>query len=260
MAASILANAPRRFGRRPRGALAFRCFSREWRNRQTRTVQVRVPERAWGFNSPLAHITTTAPGSGPGPSSVMPGRRSVAEAWPVEVRRDQAAQGRQVVAALLDHHRGQAQPTEDRPRLAVAVAGDQQRALRVVGGRVHAEGHHQRGAVRGGHPVGEPADRVQPAVVGRCPGRAGRCGWRPRRRRRRPRRRTPPRAGTSRRRGRRGRSRRARRRGRRRWPPCRCRGGRRRRPRRPGGHLRGAAPPPRPRRCSGSRTRRSRRA
>ena len=24
----------------------------EW---QTRTVQVRVPERAWGFNSPLAH-------------------------------------------------------------------------------------------------------------------------------------------------------------------------------------------------------------
>ncbi len=28
---------------------------REWRNWQTRTVQVRVPERAWGFNSPLAH-------------------------------------------------------------------------------------------------------------------------------------------------------------------------------------------------------------
>ncbi len=28
---------------------------REWRNRQTRTVQVRVPVRAWGFNSPLAH-------------------------------------------------------------------------------------------------------------------------------------------------------------------------------------------------------------
>jgi hypothetical protein len=30
--------------------------AREWRNRQTRTVQVRVPERAWGFNSPLAHV------------------------------------------------------------------------------------------------------------------------------------------------------------------------------------------------------------
>ena len=29
--------------------------SREWRNRQTRTVQVRVPERVWEFNSPLAH-------------------------------------------------------------------------------------------------------------------------------------------------------------------------------------------------------------
>src|SRR5699024_8043700 len=29
--------------------------TREWRNRQTRTVQVRVPARAWGFNSPLAH-------------------------------------------------------------------------------------------------------------------------------------------------------------------------------------------------------------
>src|SRR5687768_14610627 len=28
---------------------------REWRNWQTRTVQVRVPERAWGFKSPLAH-------------------------------------------------------------------------------------------------------------------------------------------------------------------------------------------------------------
>jgi hypothetical protein len=33
----------------------LRRFSREWRNRQTRTVQVRVSERTWGFNSPLAH-------------------------------------------------------------------------------------------------------------------------------------------------------------------------------------------------------------
>jgi len=32
--------------------------TREWRNRQTRTVQVRVPARAWGFNSPLAHLRT----------------------------------------------------------------------------------------------------------------------------------------------------------------------------------------------------------
>lgn len=28
---------------------------RGWRNRQTRWIQVPVPERAWGFNSPLAH-------------------------------------------------------------------------------------------------------------------------------------------------------------------------------------------------------------
>lgn len=30
----------------------------KWRNRQTRTVQVRVPARAWGFNSPLEHSQT----------------------------------------------------------------------------------------------------------------------------------------------------------------------------------------------------------
>ena len=35
-------------------------LAREWRNRQTRTVQVRVPVRAWGFNSPLAHQYETA--------------------------------------------------------------------------------------------------------------------------------------------------------------------------------------------------------
>ncbi len=38
--------------------------SREWRNRQTRWLQVPVPERAWGFNSPLAHhrrLTAIAP-------------------------------------------------------------------------------------------------------------------------------------------------------------------------------------------------------
>ena len=38
------------------------CGAREWRNRQTRTVQVRVPERAWGFNSPLAHHDQSASG------------------------------------------------------------------------------------------------------------------------------------------------------------------------------------------------------
>ena len=44
-----------RFGRPLRRGIALARFSREWRNRQTRTVQVRVSERTWGFNSPLAH-------------------------------------------------------------------------------------------------------------------------------------------------------------------------------------------------------------
>ncbi len=39
----------------PRPGIALAGFWREWRNRQTRTVQVRVSERTWGFNSPLAH-------------------------------------------------------------------------------------------------------------------------------------------------------------------------------------------------------------
>ena len=39
----------------------FFLGTREWRNRQTRTVQVRVPVMEWGFNSPLAHNETTDP-------------------------------------------------------------------------------------------------------------------------------------------------------------------------------------------------------
>ena len=39
---------------------------REWRNRQTRTVQVRVLERVWGFNSPLAHHNLGDPPARPG--------------------------------------------------------------------------------------------------------------------------------------------------------------------------------------------------
>ena len=36
--------------------MAQRCaVSREWRNWQTRWLQVPVPARAWGFKSPLAH-------------------------------------------------------------------------------------------------------------------------------------------------------------------------------------------------------------
>ena len=39
----------------------FFVGTREWRNRQTRTVQVRVPVMEWGFNSPLAHDETADP-------------------------------------------------------------------------------------------------------------------------------------------------------------------------------------------------------
>ena len=44
----------RGFDERARKPLFF-LGTREWRNRQTRTVQVRVPVMEWGFNSPLAH-------------------------------------------------------------------------------------------------------------------------------------------------------------------------------------------------------------
>ena len=39
----------------------FFLGTREWRNRQTRTVQVRVPVMEWGFNSPLAHEEAADP-------------------------------------------------------------------------------------------------------------------------------------------------------------------------------------------------------
>ena len=51
----IVSGCPARFGGPCGGGIACARFTREWRNRQTRTVQVRVPERTWGFNSPLAH-------------------------------------------------------------------------------------------------------------------------------------------------------------------------------------------------------------
>ncbi len=47
-------------GRRPAGfgsgaGTMIRSHRREWRNWQTRRIQVPVPERVWGFKSPLAH-------------------------------------------------------------------------------------------------------------------------------------------------------------------------------------------------------------
>ena len=38
-----------------RSGLPCRSLTREWRNWQTRRIQVPVPARAWGFKSPLAH-------------------------------------------------------------------------------------------------------------------------------------------------------------------------------------------------------------
>ena len=49
------------FGQDLGAGIALPRFSREWRNRQTRTVQVRVSERTWGFNSPLAHSIRPVP-------------------------------------------------------------------------------------------------------------------------------------------------------------------------------------------------------
>ena len=45
-------------------ALARCGDSREWRNWQTRWLQVPVPARAWGFKSPLAHANEMAPDLG----------------------------------------------------------------------------------------------------------------------------------------------------------------------------------------------------
>jgi hypothetical protein len=42
---------------------------RGWRNRQTRWIQVPVPARAWGFNSPLAHSEKPTKRVSPGDGS-----------------------------------------------------------------------------------------------------------------------------------------------------------------------------------------------
>ncbi len=45
------------------GARSLRCAAtREWRNWQTRRLQVPVSERMWGFKSPLAHSTSSRAG------------------------------------------------------------------------------------------------------------------------------------------------------------------------------------------------------
>ena len=46
-------------GAGPQGKAPRTHPMRGWRNRQTRWIQVPVPARAWGFNSPLAHTVET---------------------------------------------------------------------------------------------------------------------------------------------------------------------------------------------------------
>ena len=49
-----------------------------------------------------------------------------------------------MVAALLHGHGRHAQAAQQDPRSPQPVATDPQRALRIVDGCVHAQGHHQR--------------------------------------------------------------------------------------------------------------------
>src|SRR4051812_10349268 len=53
---------------------------RGWRNRQTRWIQVPVPARAWGFNSPLAHRGTPTKGVSPHRRN---GRASISRCPPI---------------------------------------------------------------------------------------------------------------------------------------------------------------------------------
>src|SRR5438876_11524156 len=51
------------------GLPSYPCDSGEWRNWQTRRIQVPVSERMWGFKSPLAHEKACGPAAGKlGPS------------------------------------------------------------------------------------------------------------------------------------------------------------------------------------------------
>jgi enoyl-CoA hydratase len=96
---------------------AFTGAMREWRNRQTRTVQVRVPERAWGFNSPLAHH----PKHRPGP----PDRPSVACA----LSRLSAVDTFTAMSVRVQRRDRVTIVTLDRPEVRNAVDGEHARAL-----------------------------------------------------------------------------------------------------------------------------------
>ena len=86
-----------RFGNVRAAGIALPRFEREWRNRQTRTVQVRVSERTWGFNSPLAHKQEAGRPPGPGDRAT---RRLVARSSSLWGRADSGHR----------HHRAAARP------------------------------------------------------------------------------------------------------------------------------------------------------
>ena len=70
------------FGEARGAGIALPRFTREWRNRQTRTVQVRVSERTWGFNSPLAHASDRPRVSDPGPRHLRSSTEGLTEPAP----------------------------------------------------------------------------------------------------------------------------------------------------------------------------------
>ena len=146
---------------------------------------------------------------------------------------DQPAERSQVVAALLDHDGG-TQRGDQPARLAVAVLGDAQRALRVVRGGVHAQRDHQ--CVAPGRDTPQSASSAASHPGSPVPGASGTLRLAPSPAPVPARRRSPRSAGTSPHRGRRAPTRRRRPPGRRTSPGCRCRGARpcrRQRPARP---------------------------
>ena len=123
-------------------------------------------------------------------------RRSRSGVETPERRHDELADRVEVVAALLDDHRRQAERAEQRAGRAVAVGGD--RAAGSPGRRrgVDAERDDERRGAAVARPLAERRrPRSSQSLVAGARARAGGCGWRPRRRRRRARPRSPRKCG-----------------------------------------------------------------
>ena len=141
--------------------------SREWRNWQTRWLQVPVPERVWGFKSPLAHSVKMASdlgfssrGQGPFALKVLEKVLSPAEVLcesvycrPLHGRRDMAVdvhrRGDRGVPKPLLHHLRVLPEFEQQGRVGVADSFD---------------GDPCEGVVLGGHPGESPAPAVGDGV------------------------------------------------------------------------------------------------